>query len=114
MLKYKAEFHGKVFVKADEYFPSSQICCYCGYRKEDLKLSDRVWQCPRCNVTHDRDLNASVNLFRHGINKFRVGLERSEFTPGEIGPLSLYHYCNRGISSIGEPGSSIYNFLLFQ
>ena len=58
MLEYKAAR----LVKADRYFASSKICSKCGHKKEDLKLSDRVYTCEACGFTVDRDLNAALNL----------------------------------------------------
>ena len=34
----------------------------CGNVKHDLKLSDRVYDCPVCGAVIDRDYNAAVNL----------------------------------------------------
>jgi putative transposase len=34
-----------------------------------LKLSDRVFVCPACNHTEDRDLHASHNIKRFGLQK---------------------------------------------
>lgn len=38
------------------------MCSKCGEIKKDLKLSDRKWICKACHTTHDRDMNASINL----------------------------------------------------
>ena len=46
----------------DRWYPSSKTCSYCGNIKGDLKLSDRVYKCDNCNISMDRDLNASINL----------------------------------------------------
>ena len=67
ILKYKMEQKGKRLVLVDRYFPSSKLCSECGYKKEDLELSEREWVCPKCQVYHDRDVNASVNLRNEGI-----------------------------------------------
>lgn len=61
-LKYKAAQRGSVVVVADRWFPSSKTCSHCGHRLETLPLSVRQWICPACNATHDRDVNAAVNL----------------------------------------------------
>lgn len=66
LLKYKMEQKGKHLILVDRYFPSSKLCSECGYKKEDLELSDREWYCPKCHVYHDRDVNASVNLRNEG------------------------------------------------
>lgn len=47
---------------APRFYPSSKLCSECGYKNKDLKLKDRSWTCPECNVFHDRDINASINL----------------------------------------------------
>jgi putative transposase len=75
-LKYKAEWYGRTFIQVDRFFPSSKLCHRCGYKNEDLALHDRTWCCPACGETHDRDVNASINLYL-------VGLGRPEVTPVE-------------------------------
>ena len=47
---------------APRFYPSSKLCSNCGYKNTDLKLKDRAWTCPKCNIVHDRDINASTNL----------------------------------------------------
>ena len=37
------------------FYPSSKLCSHCGYKKVDLKLNDRSWECPDCHMIHDRD-----------------------------------------------------------
>lgn len=61
-MKYKCEFNGIEFIQADRFYPSSKICSCCGCVKSNLKLSDRVYVCPDCGFTIDRDLNAAINL----------------------------------------------------
>jgi putative transposase len=68
MLEYKANWNDKTIVKIDRYFPSSKTCNVCNYIKEDLTLKDREWTCPNCNTIHDRDLNASINILKQGLN----------------------------------------------
>ena len=47
---------------APRFYPSSKLCSNCGHKNTDLKLKDRTWICPKCNIVHDRDINASINL----------------------------------------------------
>lgn len=47
---------------ASRFYPSSKLCSACGYHNKELKLNQRAWTCPNCNVVHDRDRNASINL----------------------------------------------------
>lgn len=48
--------------EADRFYPSSKTCSKCGYIHKELKRNDRIYVCPKCNHTLDRDLNASINL----------------------------------------------------
>ncbi|OTP12242.1 IS605 OrfB family transposase [Enterococcus sp. 10A9_DIV0425] len=61
-LQYKCEDYGIELVEADKFYPSSKLCHECGYKKVDLKLSDRAYHCEECGYTADRDYNASLNL----------------------------------------------------
>ena len=61
-LAYKAEWKGRTLIKADRFYPSSQICSACGHRDGKKDLHIREWTCPICGITHDRDVNASKNL----------------------------------------------------
>ena len=66
-LDYKLKWLGKKLIKINRYYPSSQLCSTCGYRKSDLLLSNRTWTCPECGDNHDRDLNAAINIKKEGI-----------------------------------------------
>lgn len=46
----------------DRFYPSSKICACCGFKKNDLRLSDRVYICGNCGNEMDRDTNAAINL----------------------------------------------------
>jgi putative transposase len=62
-LKYKLNRQGKVFVKIDRFFPSTQTCCYCKkVREEKLGLGTRVWTCESCGRELDRDFCAALNV----------------------------------------------------
>ena len=66
VLQSKALVNNKQVVLIDRFYPSSKICSCCGYKKKDLKLSDRFWVCPECNTKHDRDINAARNILIEG------------------------------------------------
>ncbi len=68
ILKYKMEDRGGHLVLVDRYFPSSKLCSKCGFKSKDVKLTDRVWTCPKCSAHHDRDINASINIKKEGLN----------------------------------------------
>lgn len=52
----------RTLVRIDRWYPSSQICSYCGRRDGRKPLNVRTWQCPACSTTLDRDYNAAVNI----------------------------------------------------
>ena len=66
ILVNKALVNNKQVVFIDRFYPSSKTCSQCGYKKRDLKLSDRFWVCPICGTKHDRDLNAAMNILFEG------------------------------------------------
>ncbi|WP_259295940.1 RNA-guided endonuclease InsQ/TnpB family protein [Bifidobacterium bifidum] len=53
----------------DRWYPSSQICSRCGMRKP-MPLSERTYECERCGLTLDRDLNAALNILHVGIANY--------------------------------------------
>ena len=62
IMKYKCEESGIKFFQVDRFFPSSKTCSHCGCIHKTLKLSDRIFECPECGFTTDRDFNAAMNL----------------------------------------------------
>ena len=69
-LKRKAEIIGIEMRIVDRFYPSSKTCHVCGHIHKGLKLTDRVYICPECGYTEDRDFNASLNL--RDAKKYRV------------------------------------------
>jgi len=69
-------------IKADRYFPSSQLCSKCGFQYKNLKLSEREWTCSCCGTSHIRDVNAAINLMKY------VPLERRKLTPADSEKIS--------------------------
>ena len=82
MLMYKAEWYGREVIQVSRWFPSSKLCNCCGYKKNDLVLKDRTWLCPECNTSHDRDINAAINIKNEGY-KIKIGLSSPESTHQE-------------------------------
>lgn len=63
-------------VKIDKFYPSSKTCSACGHINTNLKLKDRIFECPNCKIKIDRDYNASININRVGASTFGVELVR--------------------------------------
>ena len=53
------------------------ICSCCGFKVDNLSLRDRVFDCPDCGLSLDRDLNAAVNLNQYGSTSLPIR-ERSK------------------------------------
>lgn len=67
LLGYKLADRGKSLIAVDRLFPSSQLCHECGYRFSGTRdLALREWTCPACGHTHDRDVNAALNIRDEG------------------------------------------------
>ena len=65
-LEYKMEARGGQVIVADRYFPSSKKCSHCDLVFKQLKQGQQKWTCMGCKTMHDRDVNASHNLWRVG------------------------------------------------
>jgi putative transposase len=73
---YKAQWNSKYFVKVDRFFPSTKLCSACGYKTDDLSLSDREWTCAGCRTHHRRDWNAALNVRAEGLRIVAEGPRR--------------------------------------
>ena len=62
MLEYKANWYGREIQYANTFYPSSKTCSNCGWKNDNLKLSDRTFKCQICQHELDRDFNAALNL----------------------------------------------------
>lgn len=82
LVEYKAEWYGKTVLRIGRFAPSSRLCT-CGVVNHALKLKDRVWTCPSCGATHDRDILAANNIKKMALTDIRRGTPES--TPVETG-----------------------------
>lgn len=94
-LDYKSLWYGRDLIKVDKYFPSSQLCNSCNYRNYNLKLIDRTWKCPSCNIEHDRDINAAKNILREGLRIHLVQGFESDAKQKQVEPPSCGLFRNK-------------------
>jgi len=81
-LSYKAESAGRKLVKVNPAY-TSQTCSKCGHRQK-MPLDVRVFHCPCCDLSIDRDLNASLNILALGLQSIGIqSVEAPEFIHGE-------------------------------
>ncbi len=83
VLSYKAAWHDKEVVKVGRFYPSSKTCSCCGWKDDDLTLSDRLFKCKACGLEIDRDLNASANILEEALrvnSAIRTQSEQKTFT----------------------------------
>ena len=66
-LTYKGQWYRRHVVAVDRFYPSSKLCHECGWKRDELTLSDRVWVCAGCEAMLDRDLNAARNIKDEGL-----------------------------------------------
>ncbi|MFB2877287.1 zinc ribbon domain-containing protein [Floridanema aerugineum] len=84
-LVYKQAHYGTKVELVDRWFPSSKTCSKCGHIQE-MKLSDRVFHCQKCDSIIDRDLNTSINL--ENAPKEKVRSARPERTDTQVCPCA--------------------------
>lgn len=78
MLEYKCDHAGIVFEEVNEAY-TTQTCSSCGERPPERPngiagLGIREWQCSGCGVTHDRDINAALNILALGHERLAGGI----------------------------------------
>ena len=72
ILKYKAENEGKCFVKIDKWYASTKTCSHCGHKNDKITLKTQEWTCPECNIKHNRDHNAAINIKNEGYRVWKT------------------------------------------
>lgn len=78
-------------VVLDKFIPTTKLCFRCGTVHRNIKLYDRVYVCPTCKETADRDLHAAQNMV--WIYENLVGRDTAEFTLKEFKTsMSKHHF----------------------
>ncbi len=72
LLTSKVEQRGGQVIKVDRFFASSKTCHCCGWKWEEMELSDRVFLCqnPHCaydQLAQDRDHNAALCILSEAL-----------------------------------------------
>lgn len=70
LLEYKLRYYGKQLIKLNRWYPSSQICSYCGH-KQKMPIKVKTYNCPKCGNCMDRDYNAAKNIYNEGLRKLK-------------------------------------------
>ena len=99
-LQAKGKDYDCKIIKADRYFPSSQLCSKCGFQYKGLKLSEREWTCCNCGTHHIRDVNAAINL------KNYIPMEGREFKPVESSKVASLAVLAKQATELDEAGST--------
>ena len=110
-IEYKAGYNSVTVTKADRFYPSSKTCSVCGNVRDELKLSERVYHCPACGATLDRDYNASLNLLRLLSNN-KIGIDGPESTPADLTALQSRFSVNGIATSKVETGKQQKSYVL--
>jgi len=92
MLNYKAEREGKIYLEIDRFFPSSKTCHVCLNKVGSLPLDVRTWTCEHCQTTHDRDINAAINIRDSGLRIMSLGTSDTALggTVRQSGKISVF------------------------
>jgi putative transposase len=80
-LAYKAEWAGRVLVKVSPAY-TSRDCSGCGHRQV-MPLSKRVYDCPSCGLSLNRDTNAAKNILTLGLQSQSFGTRSPVLQGGE-------------------------------
>ena len=72
-IKWQAKKRAKSVVKIDRWTPTSKVCHACGQVQMFFDLSIRDWFCHNCQIHHDRDINAAINIHKVGASTFSGG-----------------------------------------
>ncbi len=102
MLEAKSVMSGRDFRVIDRWTPTSQTCSCCGFRGGKKELNIREWICLNCGISHDRDVNAAVNILVAGglsetlngrgekVSLSKESTSRRSVNPPEFQQLSIF------------------------
>lgn len=94
-LEAKSAKYGRDFRVINRWEPTSKTCSCCGFKIAKLDLSIREWICLNCEESHDRDVNAAVNILVAG--------GHSETLNGRGGKRQTTAICSSNQRSVNPP-----------
>ena len=103
-IKSKLELSKQVVI-VDRFFPSTKKCYICG-NIIDIKLDERVYICPICGLTEDRDIKSAKSILYEGlssVNYISVPTERRDFKLVETRPLPAVSVTASFVNETGSP-----------
>lgn len=68
-LRYKCEWYGKSFILIPPHY-TSRICHQCSWDSGKKPLDIREWTCQHCHKSHNRDINAAINILYRGLETY--------------------------------------------
>lgn len=95
-ITYKQEWRGGQVVKIGRFFPSSKTCYSCNFVLSSLPLHIRHWDCPRCAMHHDRDVNAAKVIAKQGGERLGVEKEALAHASASSETTSMKRGCVQG------------------
>ena len=109
-LKNKDKNKVSNLILVDRFIPTTKECNNC-HNKYDIKLDERIYNCPNCGFIIDRDYNSTLNMIYYGMKteKFKkiIPEDSREFTPGETATNTFEGLNTPYVkaSYVDEPGS---------
>lgn len=76
-IKRRAQVTGTKVVEVSPQY-TSQTCSRCGNRQK-LELHQRVYECPNCGLSIDRDVGAALNIKKKGVAKLTKAQQPRRF-----------------------------------
>ena len=71
-VKWQAKKRGKRVETIGRWEATTPVCHQCGQKHWFMDLSVRDWFCHSCEIHHDRDINAAINILKVGASTFGV------------------------------------------
>ena len=71
-MRWQAKKRGKRVETIGRWEATTPVCHQCGQKHLFIDLDVREWYCHSCKISHDRDVNAAINILKVGASTFGV------------------------------------------